>query len=181
MKTQFSIFCLSLLLILISCRRNCDADCSRPQKVYKIRVYQSTEDTLSEHMYSNISFTLGVEWAPIDIQSNCCHDILTDRYKSLHILTLEKFNNIYSELDTITSLFKVEYRKCNDIGMPDYEFYNSISDLFISYQEHPIAYGISFCLSEPPDSLRLFHLKIILQLWDDREFVLFTKPLMIKP
>ena len=185
MKNKLIFICIllvSFLLILISCRKK-GRPCDVNYKIGDILIPQNIEDSINETKYDAIQFkiyTRGCYYVE-EIRCELPNGILIDSYKSIIIITLNKYNLTYDSLDTISNNFKIEYLKPDNRGMPDYEYYNSLSELFQTYQSKPLAHDIAMKLIAPPDTIRQLKLKIIIDLWDNREFVLTSKPVIIKP
>jgi len=184
---RIRISCIYFLMLIfsltqISCKRdNRDDTCDTPHKIHNIKLSQNVEDSIYEFKFDSINLTIYTEWNYVGDVWCDPNPVLVDYYKTIEIITLNEFNLTYNSLDTITNNFNIEYLKVDNRGMPEYEDYNSFYELFQTYQSKPIAYGLSMKLISPPDSIRQLRLKVIINLWDNREFVLESKPIIIKP
>ena len=115
MKNKLIFICIllvSFLLILISCRKK-GRPCDVNYKIGDILIPQNIEDSINETKYDAIQFkiyTRGCYYVE-EIRCELPNGILIDSYKSIIIITLNKYNLTYDSLDTISNNFKIEYLK----------------------------------------------------------------------
>jgi hypothetical protein len=130
-----------------------------------------------------------------------------DLYKSISLVTINSFNEHYGMLDTISDLMlfniynKTEYLLISDtVKIFFYPSINSLSEIFpgVTFDRLPYdsfnctddffqsetskhSYPFLLKLNTPPDTTRLFQIKINIELLDGRKFELYSMPVYIEP
>lgn len=176
---------LFLLLTSSSCKREKrDENCDVNYKVENVTLYQSYTDSIDTIYYDSLllGFERGSVYAAEEFWCNP-NFILIDYYKSISIITLNKYNSAYNSDDTINSnIHGVKYFIENSQGMLSSPLYFNSLQEFLQYNNgKPLVCKLLFKIAAPPDSVRLLKLKFIVQLWDNREFIFYSKPIKIKP
>ena len=180
------IFYIIIFLFFISssCRRaKSDINCDVNYKVENITLYQNITDSINTINYDSIQFGIerGHVYAAEEFWCNP-NFVLIDYYKSISIISLNKYNSVFNSADTINEIInEVEFFPENRQGMVTAPIYfNSIQEFFQYNNGKSLVCKLLFKLATPPDSVRLLQLKIIVKLWDNREFILYSKPVNIK-
>lgn len=197
-KIKFINFLIIMLLILFSCKKH-------DQGYYKVAnffIFQNLTDTsgnsafkfdtiywsvVSSTEWARLNETSSIPPSPMDSEGNIT---AIDYYKSITTNIVHDYNDTLTSGKIANEILGIKYyQRCFYwMGFTDtIECYESTAiqfdniDQFLSSVDCPRAHPFDFYLNIPPDTTRLFQIKINIELLDGRNFELYSEPVYIEP